>query len=90
MLRAFTPLPLVLGPAYSLQTICPVPANPSPSSPPLRIVADGQPPAQIVAAELPRMTARAVLEFRHFVEKMSGAGLPMGLFNSCPVSQNSW
>jgi hypothetical protein len=89
-LSRFTSLPLVLGPAWSLQTICPVLANPSPSSPPLWIVADEQPPAQIVAAERPRMAALAVLEFRHFVEIMSGAGLPMGLFNNCPVSQNSW
>jgi len=45
---------------------------------PLEIVKDGQPRAEIVVAEKrARMTTLAALELQHFLEKMSGARLPI-------------
>lgn len=55
------------------------PAPPSaPAAPRLTIVADGQARAEIVVAEnRPRMVTLAALELRHFLEKISGARLPI-------------
>ncbi len=45
---------------------------------PLAIVTNGQPNAEIViAVDRPRMVTLAALELRHYVEKMSGARLPI-------------
>lgn len=45
---------------------------------PLAIVQDGRPNAEIVVApERPRLVTLAALELRHFIEKMTGARLPI-------------
>jgi|GEM_PF-1961976 len=48
-------------------------------APPLTIVQDGKPRAEIVVTpeNRPRMTSLAALELQHFLEKMSGARLPI-------------
>ncbi|MCA1810237.1 MAG: DUF4838 domain-containing protein, partial [Lentisphaerae bacterium] len=46
--------------------------------PPLKLVEDGQPQAEIVVAEnCPRLVALAALELQYYIEKISGARLPI-------------
>ena len=53
-------------------------ASPGLSAAELLFIENGQPRAEIVVAEnRPRMTTLAALELRQFIEKMSGARLPI-------------
>jgi hypothetical protein len=62
-------------------------ASPALRAADLILVENGQPRAEIVLAEeRPRMTTLAALELRQFIEKMSGARLPVGTTpGSAPV-----
>lgn len=78
MHKIFTSLPLSLSLLWTVQTTSAINAKPDAAATPLEIVADGKPKAQIVVAgERPRMVTLAALELQSFLEKISGARLPI-------------